>query len=288
MSRIAAVVAVGDVMLDVELEAVVPGLRRHAPVLVRAGGSAVNAARAARDVGASAAVVGRVGEDAAGKTIATELDRAGVRTLLTRDPSRPTGVTVSATDQRATVADRGANAGFAAADVPDRLDAGALLVSGYLLLHDDTAGGARAALERAETEWLAVDAASAERVARVGPERFFDLAAPANAVLADAASAAALAGGEPEDAARRLGTRYRLAAVTAGASGAFVCVEGRIASARPTATSPRSSVGSGDAFAGALLGQLARGVEPDAAVRAASECASRWAAAPAPAPGSFV
>ena len=119
-------VAVGDVMLDIHLPAP-DGPRLHAPIAVRVAGSAVNAARAAARLGQRCVVVGRVGDDAAGRAIEAELVRAGIDALLEIDPNLPTGTTAYVGD--AVVADRGANVRLEAADLPRGR---ATLVSGYL------------------------------------------------------------------------------------------------------------------------------------------------------------
>jgi ribokinase len=119
-------VAVGDVMLDIHLPAP-QGARLHAPIAVRAGGSAVNAARAAARLGRRAVVVGRVGDDPAGRLIASELVRERIDALLEVDPSLPTGTTAYVGES--VVADRGANVRLEAPELPD---ARATLVSGYL------------------------------------------------------------------------------------------------------------------------------------------------------------
>ena len=72
-------------MLDGALPAPVPGGRVHGGIDLRVGGSAANAALAAARLGARAAVVGRVGADAAGRIVAEELTAAGVEPLLARD-----------------------------------------------------------------------------------------------------------------------------------------------------------------------------------------------------------
>ena len=83
-------IAVGDVMLDGALPAPVAGGRVHGRIELRVGGSAANAALAAARLGARAAVIGRVGVDAAGRLVADTLAAAGVEPLLARDPEART------------------------------------------------------------------------------------------------------------------------------------------------------------------------------------------------------
>src|SRR6476469_2030822 len=153
------VIAVGDVMLDGSLPAPVAGGRVHGRIELRAGGSAANAALAVAQLGASAAVVGRVRADPAGRLVADALAAAGVDALLTHDVEVRTGCVV-VVGGTSIVADPGASARLAPDDLPATLEAGAVLVSGYSLLQPGPEAAARAALERSRTDWLAVDAAS--------------------------------------------------------------------------------------------------------------------------------
>lgn len=119
--------AVGDVMLDVHAPAPhAHGGRLHAPIVAAAGGSAVNAAFAAAELGASAGVAGAIGDDGTGRGIREELERHGVDDLLITVPGA-TGTTLYIGG--AVIADRAANTAFAPADLPE---AGITLISGYL------------------------------------------------------------------------------------------------------------------------------------------------------------
>ena len=226
-------VCVGEVLLDVSLPPLEPGRAVHAPVRVRAGGTPVNAALAAAERGARAAVVGRVGDDAAGAAIRAALAAAGVEALLATDERLATGTFVEAGD--AIVADRGAGAALSPADVPDPLEAGAVLVSGYTLRHEDTAPAARAAVERARARYVAVVAAHCDG---------------ANVLFANEAEARELTGLAPEPAALELARRYEYACVTLGAAGALAASGGRLERIPPLGP---DVTGAGDAFAAALL-----------------------------------
>ena len=232
-------VTVGDVMLDVVTDRLpAAGERLHANVTLRAGGSAVNAALAAHALGADAQVVGRVGPDAAGVFVISELAEAGVDAQLARDDELPTGIAIGVGD--AVVASRGANARLAADDLPSPLQGDALLVSGFALFQDGSREAALAALEQFEGKWTAVDLAS-PRLARAD----FD----ARVVFATRAEAKAVP---------RLESRFEI-----------VCVKDDYGVER---TSP---FGAGDAFAAAFLVALAEGADVDEArKRAATSAAS--------------
>jgi len=157
-------VTVGDVMVDVVTgELPSRGERAHAPVALRAGGSSVNAALVARELGADVQLVGRVGSDPAADLVVAALQRAGVDMCVARDDERPTGTAIALGD--AVVADRGANARLSPDDLPTPLAGDAMLVSGFALFQEGSRDAARAALERFEGEWTAVDLAS-PRLAR--------------------------------------------------------------------------------------------------------------------------
>jgi sugar/nucleoside kinase (ribokinase family) len=179
--------------------------------------------------------------------------------------------------ERSMVADRGANARLRPADLPDRLEAGAVLVSGYLLLQDGARDAALAAVARSAAPWVAVEAASWPLVDAVGADGFHELAAGATAVLANEREAVSLTGLAPDEAVRALGERYRLACVKVGADGAVMAVDGVVHRAASAPIHEVDPTGAGDAFDGVLLSGLARGVVPADALQAA--CAAGAAVA---------
>ena len=136
---------------------------------------------------------------------------------------------------------------------------GAVLVSGYLLLHEDTHATAVAAMERAVAPLVAVDAASWPLVESFGVSRFFEATARATVVLANEREARTLTGLEDEGAARALGERFPVAAVKLGARGAVAVVDGALHRVPGESIQEVDPTGAGDAFDGVLLGALARG-----------------------------
>jgi sugar/nucleoside kinase (ribokinase family) len=267
------VIAIGDVMLDGSLPAPVAGGRVHGRIELRAGGSAANAALAAAQLGARAAVVGRVGADPAGRLVADALAAAGVEALLARDVEARTGCVV-VVGGTSIVADPGASARLAPDDLPATLEAGAVLVSGYSLLQPGPEAAARAALERARTDWLAVDAASARLVAAFGVDRFLEATATAGVLLVNADEARTLTGLEAGDAARALARRYRVVCVKLGRAGAIAASGEDVVQVEVEPLDNIDTLGAGDAFAGGFLLSLARGVDLVTAVRAGCDTAT--------------
>lgn len=263
-------VAVGDVMVDVlcgELPS--PGSRIHADVTIRAGGSAVNAAVAAQEAGASATVIGRVGEDASGDFVASSLSAREVEALLARDRELTTGAAVALGSS--VVAHRGANARLSPEDIPDVIAADVLFVSGFALFQSGSAAAARAALERFSGNWAGVDLASPKLAADAHLDG-------ANVVLATADEARALTGAEPEEAVRVLASRFTVACVKLGAAGAVAAQGDRIEQAAAAPVERSSPFGAGDAFGAALLLALARGEAVGSALELACEAGARAAA----------
>jgi ribokinase len=249
--------AVGDLMLDVTAA----GKGHRAQIAVAAGGSALNAACCAAKLGAEAVVGGRVGDDAAGRLLLAHLAAHGVRAEVGIDTTERTG-TVLVVDGEIR-ADRGANRGYEPEHLP-RLEAEVVLVSGHL-----PEATAAAVLARATATWVALDAARLTTV-------------PANApvVLANEAASRRITGLGPEEAVRELAHGRLLACVTLGADGALAARDGELH--RATSPSPEADVdaaGAGDAFAAALLVELARGAGVSDALAAACDAGATVARA---------
>jgi sugar/nucleoside kinase (ribokinase family) len=262
---------VGDVMVDVMTERLpAAGERAHGSVRLRAGGSAVNAALTAAELGAEAQVVGRIGADAAGDLVVALVEAKGVDACLARDAELPTGTTVALND--AVVADRGANARLAPGDVPRSLLGDALLVSGFALFQDGSRDGARAALDRFDGKWAAVDLASPRLAAngRLGVRR-------ANVAFATADEAAAATGLALEDAAHELAQHFDVVCIKLGAEGALAVRGDRVDRAAVEAVQRVSPFGAGDAFAAAFLVGLGAGEDVHDALLRACEAGARAA-----------
>jgi len=259
-------VTVGDLMIDVRVEAgaLARGGDVHGGVLVQPGGSAANAAAWGAWAGARTGLHGKVGDDVGGRILREAVVERRIEPHVSLDPEAATGtmLVVHEAGERSMVADRGANAHLAPADLPEAIRAGAVLVSGYLLLHEDSRPAALAALRRAEARYVAVDPASWPLVEAFGVERFLAETEPANVVLANELEAKTLTGAEGELAARALGERYAIAVVKLGARGAVACVEGEMLEEPAEPVVEIDPTGAGDAFDGVFLASLARGASP--------------------------
>lgn len=274
-------VVVGDAMIDVatSAEELARGGDVHGTVRVRLGGTAANAAVWAAAAGASVRLHARVGDDDAGRLIQLALTDRGVEPALIVGAGERTGAMLVVVEEgeRSMVADRGANAGLTQADLPAELTAGAVLVSGYTLLHAPTRAAGVEALSRARAEHVAVDAASWPLLRSEGPGRFLEAAGAASILLANEREATTLGGEPAEDAARRLGERFEIVVVKRGARGATVYRGGELTDVPSPEITERDGTGAGDAFDGVLLAGLTRGEELPEAARAACEAGARAA-----------
>jgi sugar/nucleoside kinase (ribokinase family) len=273
-------VAVGEVLLDLTLPALVPGEVRHAPVRIRVGGTAVNAALAAAADGARTAVVGRVGADFAREAIRSHLVAAGVEPLLATDDSAATGVFVEATvdGARTVVVDRGASAVLDVDDLP-AVAATGVLVSGYLLFQAGTREAAGAALGAFGASVVGVTAGSASLLAGLHLQELRRRTEGANVFVANVAEAHTLTGLPGEEAALELARVFGTACVTLGADGAVAASGDRLERAAAPATTGAPALGAGDALAGSLVAALARGRDLADALRAGVTAGGRAARA---------
>jgi ribokinase len=274
--------AVGDVMVDVVCSQLPqPDTRVHAEVSIRAGGSAVNAAAAAVSAGASASVIGRIGTDPVADFVAGEVEERGIGAYLARDSDLPTGIAVSLgadPSSPSVVANRGANARLSPEDIPDPLEADALLVSGFALFQAGSAAAARTALDRFTGAWAGVDLSSPTLADAARGVDFGDAGKQRTIVLATAEEARAMTGEGPEEAARRLASRFAVACIKLGEHGALAAAGDRSERRAADPVARRSPFGAGDAFGAVLLVALADGASLGRALDLACTAGARAAA----------
>jgi sugar/nucleoside kinase (ribokinase family) len=136
-----AVLCIGDVMLDVItvlLGEINFGGDTPSRISTHGGGAAANVAAWAAQSHAKAHLVARVGRDAAGSTLLTELESLKVDVLASINHDEQTGVVVVLVDkvgERTMFPDTAANAGLTFADLPDLDPFDAIYISGYALLN---------------------------------------------------------------------------------------------------------------------------------------------------------
>lgn len=278
-------VVLGDVMADVVCLLSGPlavGSDTRAVVEHRPGGSAANTAAWLGWLGTPATLVGRVGDDTAGRAAHDALVAAGVRTALTVDPDRPTGtcvVLVGPDGERSMLPSPGANAALTADDLPDwPAGSGWLHLSGYPLLSESARPAALAAIGSARAGGLrvSVDPASADPLRAAGPRAFLDAVAGVDLLLPNADEARVLTGQDDlHRAALELAAYAATVVITCGAAGALLARAGAPVLAVPAGAVPvLDSTGAGDAFAAGLLHGLLLGADDRAALLGAHAVAA--------------
>jgi ribokinase len=238
------------------------------------GGKGANQAVAASRLGASVALIGRVGDDAFGRQTLDNFRSYGVDTTFVRtDPSRPTGMAsiyVDAAAENCIVVALGANAGVTVEDV--RSAGTALAEADAVLCQLETP------LEAAVEAFRLARAAGVRTILNPAPAmplpdellRLTDLCVPNETELELLTGQA----GAIEPAARSLQARGpRAFVVTLGAAGAMVLDEviETVAAWRVNVIDP---TGAGDVFLAALAVFLSQGLPLREAVRRANAAAA--------------
>jgi ribokinase len=256
------------------------------------GGKGANQAVAAARLGRRVAMVGRVGDDQAGRDLlaALQADRVGTAQVLALAgvPSGTAFITVSADGENQIVVSPGANARLAAADVAAAEPALAAAAVTLLQLEVPLEAVAAAAATAAGTVVLnpaPVRPLPDELLGRV------DVLVPNRVELAQ------LAGGpvpESVEAAARLaeGLAARAVVVTLGADGALVVEDGQASHVPAVPVRAVDTTAAGDAFCGGLADALAGGASLQDAARhaarvAAAACTREGAQASLPTPADL-
>jgi ribokinase len=231
------------------------------------GGKGANQAVAAARLGADVAVVAAVGDDDFGTEAVAELEREGVDCAgVARLEGEPTGVAlivVDAAGENQIAVASGANARLDPALVEEALARAAPRVVLISLEIGDEAVLAGARAGAAASARLVLNPAPARPL----PAELLDLGP---LLTPNEAEARALGGAEA--LAERTGAPV---VVTLGARGALIVERGRAPEpVAPHAVDAVDTTGAGDAFNGALAGELARGTELAAAARFAAVAAA--------------
>lgn len=273
------IVVVGDIAVDIVSTLRTPLLRGSdapADVRVMPGGSGANVAVWLARLGRPVTFIGRIGDDPFGRWLAADLAAEGVHPALVVDPTRNTGaiqVLVEPDGERTMVPDRGANAFWAASDVPEALIAGAELlhVVGYVLLDRESQPGALAAmaLARAHGVPMSLDPSSHGPLTGLGPDGFWDLVGRPEVVLPNRQEAAALTAGAEIGRARQILLAHANTAVIKLDRDGCTATDGRRTVSTPAPqTAIVNATGAGDAFDAGFLAAWSAGRGLEAACRA--------------------
>ena len=280
------VVVVGDLLYDLLAEVdgdVRLGVDTFTPIRAAGGGSGANAAAWLAASGVETHFVGRVGDDVFGRFLEEELQRAGVRTHLARDPSLATGkvfVLVDRAGERTMITDRGAVENLGPEDIPTSLFSGGHLhIVGYTFSGGSRRETAFEALRLAREAGMtvSVDPSAVPMLEDIGPDRFLTWTRGADLCFPNLEEGSLLAAAEdPDQIAANLLDHYPAVVVKLGAEGArYADAEGRRSLVPAAPARVNDTTGAGDALsAGFLAGWLASEA-PEEALRRGVRFASR-------------
>jgi sugar/nucleoside kinase (ribokinase family) len=286
------VIVVGDAGLDVVARhelAIVHGGDSRAKIRLAGGGAGANTALWLAATGTDTTLLARVGDDAGGRLIRSELEAAGVRCAFAVDAEAATCCVVVLVDshgQRSMLPDRGANARFRAEDVDSAVLAGAdhLHLSGYVLLDPSSRPGGLAALAAAREAGLTTSVDPQAAALLTDPATFLDDVRGVDLLLPNTDELVALTGSADPAAAGALLETVGAVAVTAGLAGASWVDPDGVVSVPAEEAECVDSTGAGDAFdAGVLSAWLAGKSTMDilrAGVRLGARAVSRVGAQP--------
>lgn len=273
------IVVLGDIAVDIVSTLRAPLLRgSDAPASVRAmpGGSGANVAVWLARLGQPVTFIGRIGDDIFGRWLADDLRAEGVRPELVVDQHRNTAaiqVLVEPGGERTMVPDRGANAAWAAGDIPADLIAHAELlhVVGYALLDRESQPGALAAMTIARGHGvpISLDPSSHGPLAGLGAAGFWRLVGHPDIVLPNRQEAAVLTGSaEIKSALDILHVHATTAVVKLDRDGCMATDGAQTVVVPASHTAIVNATGAGDAFDAGFLAAWCAGRGLEAACRA--------------------
>ena len=272
------VVVVGDVINDIVAVPRIPvraDTDTPSSIRPRPGGSAANTAVWLGSLGGAVDFVGAVGS-----YDATEHERvfreAGVEPHLQVEVGIPTGTIIIIVDgeERSMLTERGANAALRSDAVTAELlaDAAVLHVSGYSILDGFGAAKTRELIGRATDAGVpvSVNPASTGYISDFGVDAFSEAIGGTTLLFPNLAEARQLSGeDDPEAAARALGARFRVVAMTLGSDGVLIVADGAEPVHVPApATRMVDPTGAGDAFTAGFLNTWVRTGDAIAAAEA--------------------
>jgi sugar/nucleoside kinase (ribokinase family) len=280
------VVVVGDLLYDLLAKVegdVTLGTDTFTRIRGVAGGSGANAAAWLASAGVETHFVGRVGDDVFGGFLEGEMEKAGVRAHLARDPSVATGkvfVLVDGAGERTMITDRGAGENLRPEDLPETLFSGGHLhLSGYTFSGGSRRETARKALRLAceSGMTISVDPSSVPLLGDLGPERFLGWTRGADLCFPNLEEGSLLAGTEdPERIAERLLGYYSGVVLKLGAEGAiYVGADGKRSRVPAAPVRVADTTGAGDALCAGFLDAWLDGAPAGEALRRGVGLAAR-------------
>ena len=156
------ILCVGDIMLDVTAMTsghISQALETRAVISTQGGGAAANVASWLAKEGTATFLIARVGDDAAGRVVLSELDQYGVSHSNLVIAGAKTGVVIVLVDplgERTMFPDSGANSGLTVADLPPLEEFTAAYFSGYAFVNPQSREGALQILKEVRAQGIPI------------------------------------------------------------------------------------------------------------------------------------
>lgn len=257
------ILCVGDLLLDVTgvlQRSIQPGVETRASISTQGGGAAANVASWLAVNGVDATVIARIGDDAAGRTLTSELDLYGVKYAKKVIPGANTGVVMILIDQngeRTMFPDSGANAGLGVEDLPELDGFDAVYISGYSLINPLSRQGTLEIIHLVKSHNLPVifDPSTVGLMSEVGIEKTREWLSLADIVIMNEEEAHYVTEKATlDDAIEELLTLANVVVIKRGSDGAVGCSKSEnIVSLPATKSHLVSTVGAGDSFAAGFI-----------------------------------
>jgi len=257
------ILCLGDIMLDVTAVVGAPisqGVETRASISTQGGGAAANVASWLAVHGTEAFLIARVGDDAAGRTVLSELDGYGVQHSNTVIPDAKTGVVVVLVDalgERTMFPDSGANSGLSLIDLPDLQWFDAVYLSGYPLVNPKSRNGALDILREVRASGLPVvfDPSTVGVLLEVGLQTVREWLTMVDVVIMNDEEAHFITGKQnPIDAATELLALTETVVIKRGANGALAKMRGgQLEQVSALDAEVIDTTGAGDAFAAGFI-----------------------------------
>ncbi|CAB4738326.1 unannotated protein [freshwater metagenome] len=257
------ILCIGDIMLDVTVllnRPIVEGLETRAKISTQGGGAAANVASWLAYASTPSFLIVRIGEDAAGQTLISELDAYGVEHLDRIIPDSNTGVVVVVVGpdgERTMFPDSGANSGLGLSDLPDLSQFAAVYLSAYSLINSESRAGVIEIIKAINAAGLRIilDPATVGVLMEVGVETANDWLTFIDTIILNEEESHFLTGKEnPVDAASKLLTKVNTVVIKRGSNGALGQHRGdQLIQVAAKKTTVINTTGAGDAFAAGFI-----------------------------------
>lgn len=253
----------------------------RARISTHGGGAAANVATWLAHTGVPTFLIARVGDDAAGKTVQSELERYGVLHSNTVIPGRNTGVVIVLVDQsgeRTMFPDWGANSGLGPEDLPDLSDITNIYLSGYPMINPASRPGVREIINIAREKNIKIvfDPASVGVLAEVGVDKVRSWLSDMHVLILNEEESHFLTGlPNPVHAVEDLLHFSEIVVIKRGAGGVLAQRRGESVIQLPALpTNVIDTTGAGDSFAAGFIRVWGQGGDLNSALSAGIELAA--------------